>query len=287
MNIIECDGCHNAFEASGLMAGRTVPCPVCRENIYIPLQPRVDVTFSRKSPSGSLSEEEKAQQEVASEPVTAAMNAARVDSKSPNQFALVGWIILALAIGLKFIPTPTTVVLSWLLTIGALAVGVYVARKSLKPGIALILSTVLIPTALSLWFWYQVSVVLKEETAKLTYRQLARDRELKIQTDNMMRSFQSAARPSTVSPSAQAAGRLPSPGTYGTVGTGPDWRAASKQAGLTGIVTKDGEKFAAVGGKLRRHGEQIQVSLGRHVYVFSVVIRDQNADLQPVSSRAP
>lgn len=245
--------------------GRTLMCPSCGGAIYVPL-PNASraVSHSLRAPTGELSDTVAAFQKPDSPAIEPDAELPR--PQTSVRLAAVGWLLLVLGVSLKFVSTPTIVLLAWCAVVGAVTCGIVVSLRSLRWGVPLLVLAIALPALQSWWFWRQIGLKVELEAQRMQ----ARVEEFRRQAATVQMPV----------PTIRTDVVHQSPVT-------PDWRRASEQARLTGSVVQEGKRSAVVSGKLYAEGETVRALVGPYEYMWRVTFRGDTPELVPMAARRP
>lgn len=265
------------------MQGHTTRCPVCGDDLYIPLFEGTD----RNTGDGPVMPLTSAPSTP--DPEHGDCAALSKESISPRLvhsdriwLAAGGWALLLTGLLLRFCITPTTLVLSWLAVLLAIAAGIILfVRRNRHAALALVIAGILLPTAQSILFWHHVG-----QEADRVAKEFETD--LQEMTKKMSAELNQMSRPPAITPYPQTQSiAMPrfSPPVIAPVQPTVDWAGARKQVRVAGVAVKNGTSFAVVNGKPMPQASTVRTILANREYSWRISIQGQSVNLEPLACR--
>jgi len=287
--IIQCTDCGNRLAPDPRYAGSTTSCPVCNADVYVPIEdgdyggPNTDAVIpllfdTPASPASAMdqqSENSEAVTQADPTPVASLRQGLR-----PLTYG--GWLLCVFAVGLKLFPYPTTTVLSWGMTFGAVTIAlILLRRRKTFGGAALLLISILIPSVITIVAWKEVENEVEAVAAELENQARQMDAEMKKIDAAASRALNGLAT------SMEALGTHQARSLSRTTRQkprGPDWSAARAAARLAGTLQKEGLTYAIVNGIPVEDGKTTKTSLDKYDYTWRVKIAKGRILLIPITS---
>jgi hypothetical protein len=197
-------------------------------------------------------------------------------------------VLLGLSCALRFIVTPTTMIAAWICTILALAVaGKMLINRNRVHGAALGLLSILLPVAISVWFWKQVEremdAGVKAFEQEVDSGLQAMESELRSLDRALNRSMK-GLQPSLVNTGPQHVAPRPPP-LFALPTSRPHWDAAKQQIRVGGTGRSDGRTYVLVDGRVTYDGAEVLQPYRGYLYKWTVSVQDRDVVLIPKNVR--